>query len=484
MLRKTSLERIDYGPIQISENCRDKLENLPLEGDDAIQVIADIGGKVSGKSWDAWLLALQWIKRYGERARLLTLRLHANHLEGYISTGLDICRKFYGPKIASQMYNASDNVFYFPNGAFMQLGGIAERKEHVRYQGRNWNFLTVDEYPECDPAFIRKVRKELRGPEGMKPRTLYIGNPGGTYHSQMIRELCAHGPWTPFVEPDTGLRAIWLDSNFTMNPFIDQAEARRNIEAIRKDDPELADALLTGDPFIITGGDFFGGAWSEERIVLDPLTRAILDTIPGSFFLVGDHGGGSSPTWFGFFIMVEDPFYLQGRKIARGSLILFDEVHDAVPGAPNDVIRGSSILKNCELIVEKCRRWNVPPHGFVDPQVSQNHGDDSKLMDTYRQYGVRLRDWSKKTISGKPGTFRIEGASLVREYMHNAGSENYPGLYITRNCEYALDTVPYLQRDERRRDDVDSSGPDHAYDALKEAVRFVKKSWTRTELRR
>lgn len=42
-----------------------------------------------------------------------------------------------------------------------------------------------------------------------------------------------------------------------------------------------------------------------------------------------------------------------------------------------------------------------------------------------------------------------------------------PGLYVSRANEYFWSTVPYLARDQKRVEDVDSSGPDHGADAVR-----------------
>lgn len=49
-----------------------------------------------------------------------------------------------------------------------------------------------------------------------------------------------------------------------------------------------------------------------------------------------------------------------------------------------------------------------------------------------------------------------------------------PGLYVSRACDYFWSTVPYLARDEKRVEDVDSSGPDHAADAVRYGLMIVK----------
>ena len=40
--------------------------------------------------------------------------------------------------------------------------------------------------------------------------------------------------------------------------------------------------------------------------------------------------------------------------------------------------------------------------------------------------------------------------------LSNAGKPDLPGLYVSRGCEYFWRTVPYLTRDPKRPDDLDS----------------------------
>lgn len=55
----------------------------------------------------------------------------------------------------------------------------------------------------------------------------------------------------------------------------------------------------------------------------------------------------------------------------------------------------------------------------------------------------------------------------MRRMLSDAGKPDVPGLYVSRACEYFWSTVPYLARDQKRVEDVDSSGPDHAADAVR-----------------
>lgn len=49
----------------------------------------------------------------------------------------------------------------------------------------------------------------------------------------------------------------------------------------------------------------------------------------------------------------------------------------------------------------------------------------------------------------------------------SAGKPDVPGLFVSRGCTYFWQTVPYLPRDVKRVEDVDSSGADHAADAAR-----------------
>lgn len=55
----------------------------------------------------------------------------------------------------------------------------------------------------------------------------------------------------------------------------------------------------------------------------------------------------------------------------------------------------------------------------------------------------------------------------MRRFLEDAGKPDKPGLYVSRACEYWWATVPYLARDVKRIEDIDTTGPDHAADACR-----------------
>jgi hypothetical protein len=62
---------------------------------------------------------------------------------------------------------------------------------------------------------------------------------------------------------------------------------------------------------------------------------------------------------------------------------------------------------------------------------------------------------------------RAAGWEKMRRMLADAEKVDVPGLYITRTASYFWSTVPHLPRDQKRIEDVDSSGADHGADACR-----------------
>jgi hypothetical protein len=69
-------------------------------------------------------------------------------------------------------------------------------------------------------------------------------------------------------------------------------------------------------------------------------------------------------------------------------------------------------------------------------------------------------------IMNKADNNRQTGWSRVRELLKNSAEETpeKAGLWIMDNCEHWLRTVPVLQADRLKPDDVDTNAEDHAAD--------------------
>ncbi len=115
-----------------------------------------------------------------------------------------------------------------------------------------------------------------------------------------------------------------------------------------------------------------------------------------------------------------------------------------------------------------CKRWQMKAAGVADDAIFAKEGHAAgSIADEFSRCGVRF-DPAKKAD-------RITGWNIMRRLLADAGQVDKPGLYISRSCSYLWETLPTLARDQKRIEDVDSSGPDHGADAVRYGcLRYVR----------
>ncbi|MDQ2696707.1 MAG: hypothetical protein M3Z21_15290, partial [Pseudomonadota bacterium] len=151
-----------------------------------------------------------------------------------------------------------------------------------------------------------------------------------------------------------------------------------------------------------------------------------------------------------------------GKWYSRGSIVLLDELatHD-----PDNLNRGMNytIPQIAEEIRALAKRWRIPPDGVADDACFSRGGHAAgSIAEEFRQFRVYFRHARK-------GDRRV-GWERMRRMLQDAGKSDVPGLFISRECGYFWRTVPFLSRDPRKADDVDSRGPDHGADAARYAI--------------
>ena len=107
-----------------------------------------------------------------------------------------------------------------------------------------------------------------------------------------------------------------------------------------------------------------------------------------------------------------------------------------------------------------CAHWSLLPSGCADDAIFARSGSGAgSIAEEFDREGVHF-------IPAKKAD-RITGWNVMRRLLQDAGQPDVPGLYIARHCDYFWATVPYLGRDPKRVEDLDSRGPDHGADACR-----------------
>jgi len=418
------------------------------------------GGRGGGKDYAIALLILRHVAQYGARARILYLR---QSYKGVADFEL-VCRELFSLVYGSDArYNAADHVWRFPGGAYAEFGQLESAADYSKYQGRSFTLLVVSEAGQyAMPDLLDMMRSNLRGPKDIPLRMIIAANPGGPGHHWIARRYVFRAkPWTPFIEQKSKREWVHAPSTFLDNPFIDQAAYRAQLDSACPSDPELLRAWLEGD-WTVARGAYFAACLEESRNAVGPFTavprsttRGILEKWPT--YLAHDFGSAAPSVTF---IFARSPgAEYDGVFYPRDSFVILDELAAFRKDNLNMGL-GWTAATTAEAIREFCDRWVVYPSGVADDAcfAKTGHGSGS-IADEFARGGVRFTPAKKAD--------RITGWQLMRRMLADAGKPDVPGLFVSRSCEYFWATVPYLARDQRRVEDVDSKGPDHGADACR-----------------
>ena len=212
-------------------------------------------------------------------------------------------------------------------------------------------------------------------------------------------------------------------------------------------------------------GAFFASVLSEQRSGLDPelfspgFHKAARD--PWRFFLAHDYGS-SAPSVTYVVGRSQGAAGPDERYYPRGSFLLLDELATNEPGSLTNGLDWT-IPTLAEAVRDLCSMWNIQAYGVADDAIFQRHGHGAgSIASEFQRERVY---WSRAHK-----TRRVDGWQVMRRLLQDAGKPDVPGLYVSLRCKYFWETVPYLSRDPKRADDVDSRGPDHGADAARYAL--------------
>ena len=420
------------------------------------------GGRGGAKSFTMAILALRHCEQYKEKARVLYIRQTYKGLADFESLTRELFGQLYRK---SASYNQTEHVWRLPNGGYVELGQLESPKDYDKYQGRSFTLLLIDEAGQyATPELLDRLRSNMRGAKDMPLRIVTSANPGGVGHHWIAkRYVFKAAPWKPFDEENSGRKWVYAPSRFTDNPFIDQKEYRQQLEASCPTDPELLRAWIDGD-WSVARGAFFASVIEESRNAVDPWEKIpiIKDSWnetekPWTNWLAHDYG--SSAPSVTYIMLRSSGEEIGGVYYPKDSIIVIDELATADPIALNEGL-GYTVPHLAEQITEMCDRWDMKAKGVADDAIFAQHGSKAgSIADEFKREGVYFRRAQKQD--------RKSGWEIMRRMLQDAGKPDKPGLYIARNCEYFWSTVPYLGRDPRNAEDLDTRGVDHAADAIR-----------------
>lgn len=403
--------------------------------------------------------------------------LKKNHIEG--PNGF---REMLSPWINSGLVKILDDEIRFWNGAKIWLCHCKDEKHRYKYLGAEIHVLLVDELTTFTENIYRFLRSRVRAPglklpakyAGMFPRILCSSNPGNVGHlwvKTSFVDLCRDGSIQQMPDEEGGMLRQYIPAKLDDNPSM----AANDPDYVKKlrglGSAALVKAMEDGDWDVIEGAFF--DCWDGSIHELEPFK------IPNEWriFRSGDWGS-AKPFSIGWWAIVSDWFQTpDGFWLPRGALVRYREWYGTKPGKPNtglkltagDVGRG---------IKERDGAEHIDP-SYLDPAAFAEDGGPSLAERINNQLSKGLfipADNKRVAARGAMGGWdqmrdRLKGEDFGEPYGER------PMIYCFKTCYDSIRTIPALQHDEDRPEDLDTDGEDHAADDWRYAC--MSRPWVR-----
>lgn len=357
-------------------------------------------------------------------------------------------------------YNKAEKAIYWPNGSVTEFSYLKSTDDVYNYQGREFEDISIDEITQHEEVIFKILRSSNRTThKEIKPSMFLTGNPGGIGHA-WAKRLFIDRKFKENENPkDFGfVQAMVYDNKALMQA--DPAYVKRLMdlpEAKRR-------AYLEGD-----WDAFEGQVFAEWRRTKHVINQMILPRGDVPHFL-----------WFDWGYRAPFACYASALiKMKSEDGIVFNRVvtYQEWYGTgkhPNAWAR--KIFNEARVWIEKNVQFK---RGYGDPSMFNVKADGSisiadEMMRKWRELN-KDTNWLKMERGSRN---RVQRVATVHNWLSDA-PDNRPYWMVTSNCHSLIETLPQLCYDEsgvqgHKKEDVDSTQEDHAYDACGYGLSMIK----------
>ena len=396
------------------------------------------GARGGGKSWavrvKALLLCLAW-----PGIKILIVRKTYRELTNNHIVPL---QQMIPPEVAR--YNKTDKVFIFANKSTIWFGYCNNDSDLDQYQGAEYDIIFFDEATQLQESWIKKINLAVRQPNGLPKRTYYTCNPGGVSHNY-IKRLFIERRYEEAEIPEnySFTQALVTDNKVLMEM---QPEYKAELEALP---PKLREAWLYGS-WDIFEGQFFEDFMDMPEHYLDRQWTHVIEPfeIPEGWKIYRSFDWGyNKPFSCGWWAVDYD-------GVAYRILELYGcnkTPNEGVKWTPPQVF--SRIAE-----IERDHRWLAGKKiiGIADPAIWDAETGKS-IAEVAADHSVFFSPGDNKRI---PGWMQVH-------YRFAFDENGFPMMYIFNNCKAFIRTMPSLQYDEHKPEDLDTDGEDHVADEVR-----------------
>ena len=404
------------------------------------------GARGGGKSWAVRDKAKRLCLRFQGIKVLIVRRTYPELVNNHINQLRDELN-------GVARYNKSEKVFTFPNGSTIKFGYCNNDNDLDQYQGAEYDVIFLDEATQLQEMWIKKITACVRGVNDFPKRIYYTCNPGGASHGYIKRLFIDKQYESGEVPEDyTFIQALVTDNKALMES---QPDYIKQLEALP---PKLREAWLYGR-WDIFEGQFFedfrtqpdidlcakAGITPEQALAQHRFTHVIEPF---------DLNAGEKRGWnimrsydFGY----NKPFSLGYWAVDYdGVLYRILEMYgctqtpdEGVKWSPDEQFRRISQFEN-EHPWLKGRKI---VDSVADPAIWDASRGES-IAETAARYGIYFSPGDNERI---PGWMQVH-------YRFAFDENGFPMMYVFSNCKAFIRTIPLLQYDEHKPEDLETEG--------------------------
>jgi hypothetical protein len=404
---------------------------------------------------------------YGEHAIAMAFRRERTQLVELIERSKQIMVPL------GYKWHEQDKYFRGPKGGRLRFTYLENDSDADAYQGHSYTRLYPEEmgtFPSETP--INKMTATLRSGHGVPCQMKGTCNPGGPGH-QWVKarykldthpfgmEVFRYEFENPFTKKKIEKTRVFIPSKVVDNKYLGDDYVANLFQV---GSANLVKAWLEGDWSVVEGAFF--PEWSNEKHIIPPFE------IPSTWlrFRSGDWGS-AKPFSIGWWAVVGDDVSLRtGNKtvlLPRGALVRYREWYGA--SAPNVGIKlpaedvASGIIEREVHEPRDIDGKTAISYGVLDPAAFASDGGPSiaERM-AARKVFFRRADNARVSTRGAIGGWDQVRARLV-------GDGERPMIYFFSTCKDTIRTLPALQHDQKKPEDVDTENEDHAPDEVRYA---------------
>ena len=390
-------------------------------------------------------------KRYGRHFNAVFFRQEMPQADDLIERAKEI----YLPCGATWKEQAK--TFEMPYGGRVRFRPLESVDDARKYQGQNLSDAAVEEagnYPDSRP--IDMLFGALRSKSGVPIQLILTANPGGSGQQWIKHRFIDPAPLGMTLLTRTlpngkqSHQYVYIPSRVTDNRILLSYDPGYLDRLNLVGSPELVRAWLEGDWSVIAGAFF--PEFSLERHVVAP------HALPEHWLRFRAMDWGSARPFSVGWYAVSDG---DDARYPRGALIRYREWYGST-GEPNKGLRMTA-----EEVADgiKARESEKISYSVLDPAAFAMDGGPS-IAERMSSRGVHFGPADNKR-TGQTGA--MGGWDQVRARL-KGDEDGRPMVYIFSTGAHLIRTLPALQHDERKPEDVDTDAEDHAADEFRYAL--------------